>query len=80
MEHVSKDGASKLLKECTLPLTGKRRGRHGDHASSASSASTSTGRGGVTLVELADGVTVDEVKAKTKAKLSVAPGLKEKVA
>ena len=36
--------------------------------------------GGVTLVELADGVTVDEVKAKTKARLSVAPGVKEKVA
>ena len=30
-----------------------------------------TGDGGVTLVELADGVTVDEVKAKTKAKLVV---------
>ena len=38
------------------------------------------GGGGVTLIELADGVTVDEVKAKTKAKLSVAPGVKEKVA
>ena len=38
------------------------------------------GDGGVTLIELADGVTVDEVKAKTKAKLSVAPGVKEKVA
>jgi 3-oxoacid CoA-transferase subunit B len=38
------------------------------------------GDGGVTLVELADGVSVEEVKAKTKAKLSVAPGLKEKVA
>ncbi len=29
------------------------------------------GSGGVTLVELADGVTVDEVKAKTKAKLTI---------
>ena len=78
MEHVSKDGASKLLQECSLPLTGKRVvdmviselgvfsvDKHGD--------------GGVTLVELADGVTVEEVKAKTKAKLAIAPGLKEKV-
>jgi len=39
-----------------------------------------TGDGGVTLVELADGVSVDEVKAKTKAKLTVGPGVKEKVA
>jgi 3-oxoacid CoA-transferase subunit B len=39
-----------------------------------------TGDGGVTLIEIADGVTVDEVKAKTKAKLSIGPGVKEKVA
>ena len=32
------------------------------------------------LREIAPGVTVDEVKAKTKAKLAIAPGLKEKVA
>jgi 3-oxoacid CoA-transferase subunit B len=70
MEHVSKDGASKLLKECSLPLTGKR----------VVFTIDKVGDGGVTLIELADGVTVDEVKAKTKAKLSVAPGVKEKVA
>ena len=70
MEHVSKDGASKLLPACSLPLTGRRVvdlviselgvfsvDKHGDS--------------GVTLVELADGVTVDEVRAKTKAKLVI---------
>src|SRR5882757_9648349 len=79
MEHVSKDGASKLLQECTLPLTGKR---VVDMVISVLGVFSvdKTGHGGVTLIELADGVTVDEVKAKTKAKLSIAPGLKEKVA
>jgi 3-oxoacid CoA-transferase B subunit len=79
MEHVSKDGASKLLKECSLPLTGKR---VVDMVISELGvfAIDKTGDGGVTLIELADGVTVDEVKAKTKAKLSVAPDLKEKAA
>ena len=79
MEHVAKDGASKLLKECTLPLTGKR---VVDMVISELGVFTidKTGNGGVTLIELADGVTVDEVKAKTKAKLSVGPGVKEKAA
>ena len=79
MEHVSKDGASKLLGECTLPLTGKR---VVDMVISELGVFSidKVGDGGVTLVELADGVTVDEVKAKTKARLSVAPGVKEKVA
>jgi len=75
MEHVSKDGASKLLPACSLPLTGRRVvdlviselgvfsvDKHGDS--------------GVTLIQLADGVTVDEVKAKTKAKLTIAAELK----
>src|SRR5947207_5334627 len=70
MEHVSKDGASKLLKECTLPLTGKR---VVDMVISELGVFgvDKKGSGGVTLLELADGVTVDEVKAKTKAKLAV---------
>ena len=79
MEHVSKDGASKLLQECTLPLTGKR---VVDMVISELGVFSvdKTGDGGVTLIELADGVTVDEVKAKTKAKLAIAPGVMEKVA
>jgi 3-oxoacid CoA-transferase subunit B len=75
MEHVSKDGQSKLLKECTLPLTGRRvvdmviseLGVFGIDKKSS---------GGVTLIELADGVTIDEVKAKTKAKLAIGAGVK----
>jgi len=74
MEHVSKDGQSKLLKECSLPLTGRR---VVDMVISELGvfAIDKHGPGGVTLLELADGVTVDEVKAKTKAKLSVGSGL-----
>jgi 3-oxoacid CoA-transferase subunit B len=75
MEHVSKDGQSKLLKECTLPLTGRRvvdmvvteLGVFGIDKKSS---------GGATLLELADGVTVDEIKAKTKAKLAIGSGVK----
>ena len=70
MEHVSKDGASKLLQECTLPLTGRR---VVDMVISELGVFSVDKKGdaGVTLVQLADGVTVDEVKAKTKAKLAI---------
>ncbi len=75
MEHVSKDGASKLLDKCSLPLTGRR---VVDMVISELGvfAVDKKGSGGVTLLQLADGVTVDEVKAKTKAKLSIDAGLK----
>jgi 3-oxoacid CoA-transferase subunit B len=75
MEHVSKDGQSKLLDKCSLPLTGRR---VVDMVISELGVFgiDKEGKGGVTLLELADGVTVDEVKAKTKAKLSVGAGLK----
>jgi 3-oxoacid CoA-transferase subunit B len=75
MEHVSKDGQSKLLKECTLPLTGRR---VVDMVISELGVFEvdKKGSSGVTLVQLADGVSVDEVKAKTKAKLTISSGLK----
>jgi len=79
MEHVSKDGQSKLLQACTLPLTGKR---VVDMVITELGvfAIDKHGEGGVTLVELADGVSADEVKAKTKARLTIGAGVKEKVA
>ena len=75
MEHVSKDGQSKLLDKCTLPLTGRR---VVDMVISELGVFDvdKTGKGGVTLIQLADGVTVDEVKAKTKARLTIGSGLK----
>ena len=70
MEHVSKDGQSKLLQQCSLPLTGQR---VVDMVITELGvfAVDKSGDGGVTVVELADGVSVDEVKAKTQAKLTV---------
>ncbi|MBX3497821.1 MAG: CoA transferase subunit B [Alphaproteobacteria bacterium] len=70
MEHVSKDGASKLLAQCSLPLTGQRVVDMVITELGVFSVDKK-GSGGVTLVELADDVTVEEVKAKTKAKLTI---------
>ena len=79
MEHVSKDGQSKLLKECTLPLTGRRVVDMVITELGVFSIDK-TGEGGVTVIELADGVSADEVKAKTKARLTIGAGVKDKVA
>jgi 3-oxoacid CoA-transferase subunit B len=69
MEHEAK-GESKLLKECSLPLTGRRVAdlvitdlgvftvaRHGEPK--------------LTLIELADGVSLEEITSKTEASFTV---------
>ncbi|MEL7486341.1 MAG: 3-oxoacid CoA-transferase subunit B [Pseudomonadota bacterium] len=69
MDHASKSGAAKLLHECSLPLTGQR---------VVDRVITNLGvfdidRGkGMTLVELAPDVSVDDVKAQTEATLTIA--------
>ena len=65
MDHTNKKGETKLLKECTLPLTG---------AGVVDRIITNLGvfdvvDGGLKLVELAPEVTEDEVRAATEATL-----------
>ena len=70
MEHSAKDGA-KLLKQCNLPLTGER---VVDMVVTDLAVFTidKHGKDGMALIELADGVTLDEVKSKTEAEFRVA--------
>jgi 3-oxoacid CoA-transferase subunit B len=70
MEHSAKDGP-KLLKRCNLPLTGEK---VVDLVVTDLAVFTidKHGKDGMALIELADGVTLDEVKSKTEAEFRVA--------
>ncbi len=74
MEHTA-GGKPKLLNACTLPLTGAR---VVDTVVTelAVFAIDKQGEGGVTLLELAPGVTLEEVRAKTEAAFAVAESLR----
>jgi 3-oxoacid CoA-transferase subunit B len=78
MEHTAK-GQPKLLHQCTLPLTGTA---VVDLVITDLAVFTidTPGGTGMTLIELAEGVTLDEIKAKTEARFKVAPDLKTKAA
>jgi 3-oxoacid CoA-transferase subunit B len=71
MEHAARDGTPKLLPRCDLPLTG---------AGVVDMVITELGvftidNDGMTLIEVATGVTLDEIKQKTAASYKVKPGV-----
>ncbi|MCM0626996.1 3-oxoacid CoA-transferase subunit B [Lysinibacillus sp. OL1_EC] len=68
MEHVNKNGESKIKKQCELPLTGKGV----VHRLITDLAVFDFTKDGMQLIELADGVSLEEVKEKTAASFSVA--------
>ena len=73
MEHANKHGQSKVLKACTLPLTGT--GVVNRVITDLATFDVKPDGSGLELIELADGVTLDEVAAKTEAAYTVKPGV-----
>ena len=73
MEHATKDGGAKILKQCTLPLTA---------AGKVSAIITEMAvfrfiNGSLVLTETAPGVTVEDVRARTEAEFAVACDCRE---
>ena len=75
MDHAAKDGSPKILDACTLPLTGQRvvdmiitnlAVFECDHI-----------KGGLTLIELAEGVSLEDLSAQTGADFEISPELKD---
>jgi 3-oxoacid CoA-transferase len=69
MEHTSKDGSPKILKECTLPITGL--GVVNLIITDLCVFEVKKG-GGLILIELHPGVAEDDVRAKTGVPFDVA--------
>jgi 3-oxoacid CoA-transferase subunit B len=73
MEHTTRDGQPKILKKCTLPITGLKV----VDTIVTEMAYIKVTPEGLVLEELAPGVTADEVQAATAPKLIISKDLKE---
>ncbi|HRI66517.1 MAG TPA: CoA transferase subunit B [Polyangium sp.] len=73
MDHAAKNGAPKILKECALPLTGRRV----VHRIITDLAVVDVMPEGLVLREIAPGLSVREIQEKTEPSLLVSPEIKE---
>jgi 3-oxoacid CoA-transferase subunit B len=72
MEHTAKSGQPKILKQCTLPLTGLRV----VNVIATEMAWIRVTDDGLVLDEIAPGLSVEDVQRATEARLMVSPELK----
>ena len=73
MEHAAKDGTPKIVRECNLPLTGRRV----VHRIITDLAVMDVTDEGLVLREVAKGVSAREVQERTEPTLKIAPDLRE---
>lgn len=73
-DHVTKKGAPKILKSCVLPLTGAK---CVDMIVTTHAVFDVDPQEGLTLVELAEGVTLDELREITDADFEVGEGVQQ---
>jgi 3-oxoacid CoA-transferase len=72
-EHVDKNGRSKIVQDCKLPLTGK--GVVSTIITDLAVFQVDRVKGGLTLTEIAEGVDVETVREKTDAEFTIAKNL-----
>ena len=72
MEHTTKDGAPKILKKCTLPLTGVRV----VDTIATEMAYIRVTKDGLVLEEIAPGLKPEDVQNATEARLILSPALR----
>jgi len=72
MEHSTREGQPKILKKCTLPLTGLKV----VDTIVTEMAYVRVSPTGLVLEEVAPGLTADDVQPATEAKLIISPKLK----
>src|ERR1700755_407162 len=72
MEHTTKDGSPKILKRCTLPITGLRV----VNTIATEMAYIRVSQAGLVLEEIAPHLTVEDVQRATDAPLLVSPEMK----
>merc|ERR1711934_328059 len=72
MEHSAKNGSHKILEDCSLPLTGKR---CVDRIITEKAVFNVSEDKGLELIEIGEGLTVDDIKACTGAPFTVSDNL-----